>query len=99
MNIHPTIPALLRSVMSCFARLQTGSITAEKLFQEFHTECSPNDQRLWSNHRIVSTYHHDWWKDRFDILGFQLPILNVSEVMEMTEDHFERLVSHFPVLF
>ncbi|KAG2068610.1 hypothetical protein BDR04DRAFT_1119598 [Suillus decipiens] len=34
---------------------------------------------------------HDWWKDQFDTLGFPLPFLDVNEVMDMVQDHFEQL--------
>ncbi|KAG1787530.1 uncharacterized protein HD556DRAFT_1312716 [Suillus plorans] len=44
-------------------------------------------------HQVVSSYRYDWWKDCFDRLGSELPVLNMHEVMEMTQDHFEQLVA------
>ncbi|KAG1766491.1 hypothetical protein EV702DRAFT_1204104 [Suillus placidus] len=70
LNIHPTMPDLLRSIIDRFARLQTGNTTGEQ---------------------VVTNYTHDWWKDRFDMLGFALPSLNVNEVMDMAIDYFEQL--------
>ncbi|KAG1718273.1 uncharacterized protein EDB91DRAFT_1090173 [Suillus paluster] len=55
------------------------TINAEELHDEFFECCSPNDQELWSNHRVVRNYSHDWWKDRFDRLGFELPMLTIQE--------------------
>ncbi|KAG1724560.1 uncharacterized protein EDB91DRAFT_1087413, partial [Suillus paluster] len=78
-NIHrpcPTSPL----VIARFAQFQTGTINAEELHDEFFECCSPNDQELWSNHRVVRNYSHDWWKDRFDRLGFELPMLTIQEV-------------------
>ncbi|KAG1776219.1 hypothetical protein EV702DRAFT_1198538 [Suillus placidus] len=91
LNIHPTMPDLLRSILGRFSRLQTGNITTEQLHDEFFTYCSPNDPELRSNHCVVLNYSYDWWKDHFDTLGFVLPFLDVDEVLEMTQDHFEQL--------
>ncbi|KAG1783200.1 hypothetical protein EV702DRAFT_1191632 [Suillus placidus] len=91
LNIHLTMPDLLRSIISRFARLQTGNTTGEQFFNEFFQYCSPHDPQLRSTHRVVTNYAHDWWKDRFDILGFALPSLNVNEVIDMAIDHFEQL--------
>ncbi|KAG1767880.1 hypothetical protein EV702DRAFT_1050213 [Suillus placidus] len=85
------MPDLLRSILSRFSRLQTGNITTEQLHDEFFAYCSPNDSELRSNHRVVLNYSYDWWKDHFDTLGFVLPFLDVDEVLEMTQDHFEQL--------
>ncbi|KAG2132111.1 hypothetical protein DEU56DRAFT_757444 [Suillus clintonianus] len=85
------MPDLLRSVIGRFARHQIGAITAEDLYDEFFASCSPEDPSLGSFHRLVRNYQHDWWKDRFDKLGFQLPMLNLHEVMEMVCYHFEQL--------
>lgn len=93
LNIHPTIPDILRSIIGKFARLQTGNINAEQFHDEFFANCSPNDPELRSTHRVVANYPHDWWKDRFDTLGFPLPFIDINEVMEMTHDHFDQLVS------
>ncbi|KAG1728247.1 uncharacterized protein EDB91DRAFT_1253510 [Suillus paluster] len=79
MNIHPTMPDLLRLVIAHFAHFQTGTINAEELHDKFFECCSPNDQELWSNHRVVRNYSHDWWKDRFDRLGFELLMLTIQE--------------------
>ncbi|KAG2062678.1 hypothetical protein BDR04DRAFT_1164791 [Suillus decipiens] len=95
LNIQPTMSDLLRSILGGFARYQTGNITAEQFHDEFLAYCSPHDPELRSTHRVVSRYSHDWWKDRFDTLGFPLPFLDVDEVMDMVEDHFEQLVGPF----
>ncbi|KAG1726508.1 uncharacterized protein EDB91DRAFT_1254282 [Suillus paluster] len=91
MNIHPTMPDLLHLVIACFTCFQTGTINAEELHDKFFECCSPNDQELWSNHRVIHNYSHHWWKDHFDRLGFELPMLTIQEVMEMTREHFEQL--------
>ncbi|KAG2087516.1 uncharacterized protein F5147DRAFT_781280 [Suillus discolor] len=92
LNIHPTMPDLLQAMIGRFSRFQTGIITAEQLHDEFFLHCSPNGPQVSSNHRVVPNYRYDWWKDRFDRLGLDLPVLNVHEVMEMTQDHFEQLL-------
>ncbi|KAG1720613.1 hypothetical protein EDD22DRAFT_854601, partial [Suillus occidentalis] len=74
LNVHPTIPDLLCSIIGKFARLQTGNINTEKFHDEFFTNCCPNDPELRSTHQVVTNYAHDWWKDRFDTLGFPLPV-------------------------
>ncbi|KAG2114326.1 uncharacterized protein F5147DRAFT_650104 [Suillus discolor] len=91
LNIHPTMPDLLRTLIGWFSRFQTGIITTKQLHNEFFLHCSPNGPQVSSNHRMVLNYRYDWWKDRFDCLGLELPVLNVHEVMEMTQDHFEQL--------
>ncbi|KAG1807072.1 hypothetical protein EV424DRAFT_1544016 [Suillus variegatus] len=91
LNVHPTMPNLLRAVIGRFSRYQTGTITAEEFHDEFIEHCSPNNPALRFNHRVVSNYRYDWWKDRFELLGLELPVLNMQEVMEMTQDHFEQL--------
>ncbi|KAG2134168.1 uncharacterized protein EDB93DRAFT_1107373 [Suillus bovinus] len=85
------MPNLLRSILSRFACFQTWSTTAEQFYDESFAHCSPHDPELRSTHRVVPNYSHDWWKDHFDTLGFPLPSLDVTEVMEMTQDHFEQL--------
>ncbi|KAG2030729.1 hypothetical protein BDR03DRAFT_986902 [Suillus americanus] len=40
---------------------------------------------------VIPRYSHNWWKDRFDTLALPLPFLDVNEVLEMTQDHFEQL--------
>ncbi|KAG1889746.1 uncharacterized protein F5891DRAFT_987241 [Suillus fuscotomentosus] len=92
LNMHPTMPDFLHAVIGRFARFQTGTITAKELHDEFVTHCSPNNTPLRSTHCVVANYRYDWWKDRFDWLGLELPVLNMHEVMEMTQDHFEQLV-------
>ncbi|KAG1852525.1 hypothetical protein F4604DRAFT_1686628 [Suillus subluteus] len=95
LNILPTKPDLLRNVIARFVRFQTGHITTEEMHNEFLMYCSPNDPELRSIHRVIPNYRHDWWKDYFDTLGLEMPALNVREVMEMAQDHFEQLVGHF----
>ncbi|KAG1872207.1 hypothetical protein F4604DRAFT_1925812 [Suillus subluteus] len=90
-NTHPTMTDLLRSILGRFSRLQTRNITGEQFYAEFFAHCSPHDPELRSTHRVVLKYAHDWWKDRFDTLGFALPSLDVNEVLDMMADHFEQL--------
>ncbi|KAG1797141.1 uncharacterized protein HD556DRAFT_1441296 [Suillus plorans] len=85
------MPDLLRSIIGRFTRFQTGTITAEELHDEFFLHCSPHRPGLTSHHRVVPNYPYDWWKDHFDHLSFELLVLNLQEVMEMTHDHFEQL--------
>ncbi|KAG1868315.1 hypothetical protein DFJ58DRAFT_723571 [Suillus subalutaceus] len=91
LNTHPTMTDLLRSIISRFTCLQTRNITSEQFYAEFFVHCSPHDPELRSTHRVVLKYAHDWWKDRFDTLGFTLPSLDVNEVLDMMADHFEQL--------
>ncbi|KAG2057629.1 hypothetical protein BDR06DRAFT_1036823 [Suillus hirtellus] len=85
LNIHPTMPDLLQAVIGRFSQFLTGIITAEQLHDEFFLHLS-------SNHCVVPNYCYDWWKDHFNQLGLDLPVLNVHEIMEMTQDHFEQLL-------
>ncbi|KAG2739741.1 hypothetical protein P692DRAFT_20881766 [Suillus brevipes Sb2] len=85
------MPDLLRSVLGTFSRLHTGNITEHQFYKEFFEHCCPFDPQLRSTHRVVPNYAHDWWKDRFDILRLPLPSIDVSEVMDMTVDHFDQL--------
>ncbi|KAG2365827.1 hypothetical protein BDR07DRAFT_1374021 [Suillus spraguei] len=91
LNTHPTMPDLLCSIISKFARLQTRHINTKQFHDEFFMHCSPHDPELRSTHRVVTNYAHDWWKDCFDTLQFPLPFLDINEVMDMTQDHFEQL--------
>ncbi|KAG2082110.1 hypothetical protein BD769DRAFT_1683394 [Suillus cothurnatus] len=68
LNVHPTMPNLLRSVIGRLVQFKTGTVTPEQLHDEFITYCSPNDPKL--------------------SLGLELLILNVREVMEMTQDNW-----------
>lgn len=88
------MPNLLRAIIGRLARFQTSTITAEQLHDEFFAHCSPNCPELRAINRVVPNYWYNWWKDRFDWLGLDLPVLNIHEVMEMTQDHFEQLVSY-----
>ncbi|KAG1836909.1 hypothetical protein F4604DRAFT_1942779 [Suillus subluteus] len=90
-NTHPTMTDLLRSILGRFSRLQTRNITGEQFYAKFFAHRSPHDPELRSTHRVVLKYAHDWWKDRFDTLGFALPSLDVNEVLDMMADHFEQL--------
>ncbi|KAG1866109.1 hypothetical protein F4604DRAFT_1928111 [Suillus subluteus] len=90
-NTHLTMTDLLHSILSRFSRLQTRNITSEQFYAEFFMHCFPHDPELRSTHRVVLKYAHDWWKDRFDTLGFALPSLDVNEVLDMMADHFEQL--------
>ncbi|KAG0692658.1 hypothetical protein DFH29DRAFT_1008279 [Suillus ampliporus] len=90
-NIHPLMPDLLRIVICRFTCFQIRNIDAEELHDEFFSHCSPDVEASWSSNRVVRNYSHDWWKDRFDRLGFGLPALNIDEVFNMTKDHFEQL--------
>ncbi|KAG1888831.1 hypothetical protein F4604DRAFT_1915894 [Suillus subluteus] len=91
LNIHLTMPDLLHSIISRFTCLQTRNITGKQFYAEFFVHCSPHDPELSSTHRVVLKYAHDWWKGRFDTLGFPLPSLDVNEVLDMMVDHFEQL--------
>ncbi|KAG1732466.1 hypothetical protein EDD22DRAFT_960365 [Suillus occidentalis] len=91
LNIHPTMPDLLHSILSRFSRLHTGNITRQQFYKEFFEHCCPYDPQLRSTHRVVANYAHDWWKDHFDVLQLSLPSIDVSKVMDMTIDHFDQL--------
>ncbi|KAG1837247.1 hypothetical protein C8R48DRAFT_782752 [Suillus tomentosus] len=92
-NHIPRTPAYKSSFIRHLQwEVDTGIITAEQLHDEFFLHCSPNGPQVSSNHRVVPNYRYDWWKDHFNRLGLDLPVLNVHEVMEMTQDHFEQLL-------
>ncbi|KAG2071132.1 hypothetical protein BDR04DRAFT_1194871 [Suillus decipiens] len=85
---------LLCSILGGFTQYQTGNITAEQSHDEFLAYCSSHDPELRSTHRVVGRYSHDWWKDQFDTLGFPLLFLDINEVMDIIQDHFEQLVAN-----
>ncbi|KAG2095120.1 uncharacterized protein F5147DRAFT_778815 [Suillus discolor] len=91
LNIHPTMPDLLCAIIGRLARFQTGTITTKQLHDEFFTHCSLNSPELRAINQVVPNYRYNWWKDRFDRLRLDLLDLNIHEVMEMTQDHFEQL--------
>ncbi|KAG1797830.1 uncharacterized protein HD556DRAFT_1440790 [Suillus plorans] len=63
-----------------------------RLFREFstHPVCGGSD--VMAHCRLVAHYQYCWWKDRFDILPFEmLDRVQLQDVMELTLEHFQQL--------
>ncbi|KAG1814381.1 uncharacterized protein BJ212DRAFT_1300676 [Suillus subaureus] len=64
-------------IIGCFICFQTGTITTDVFHDKFFAHCSLSNPTLGSTHQLM--------------LGFELLLLDLQEVMEMTRDHFEQL--------
>jgi hypothetical protein len=63
---------------------QVGLLDDEGLFHTFSTNRSDIAGDLMSRYRVVSTFAYSWWKDRFDLIPFEMPHrITLEEVQEL----------------
>ncbi|KAG1841083.1 hypothetical protein C8R48DRAFT_779221 [Suillus tomentosus] len=90
MNINTTLPVYLNEVLFLITSFQTEPhYDHKKLFAAF--KACPHES---ANHpvdinRVVRDYRHAWWKHRFDLAPFDMPLrMSVATVKELVTDHF-----------
>lgn len=97
-NTSPALPEYLNDVVKMLTEWQLGILDDEGLFQTFSTSRADLAGDLMSRYRVVATFQYCWWKDRFDIIPFEMPHrITLEEVQELYRGHAAQIVSLIPL--
>ncbi|KAG2089730.1 uncharacterized protein F5147DRAFT_780525 [Suillus discolor] len=90
MNINTTLPAYLNEVILLITSFQTELYYDHgKLFAAFKACPHESPTHPVDINRVVRDYRHAWWKHRFDLAPFDMPLrMSVALVKELVTDHF-----------
>ncbi|KAG2743399.1 hypothetical protein P692DRAFT_20746282 [Suillus brevipes Sb2] len=93
----PALPEYLNNIVKMLTEWQVGLLDNKGLFHTFLTSWSDIVGNLMSWYRVVSTFAYSWWKDRFDLIPFEMPHrITLEEVQELYLAHASQMVSdHF----
>jgi hypothetical protein len=96
-NTSPALPEYLNDIVKMLTEWQVGLLDDEGLFHTFSTNRSDIAGDLMSWYWVVSTFAYSWWKDRFDLIPFEMPhCITLEEVQELYQAHASQMVSdHF----
>jgi hypothetical protein len=93
-NTSPALPEYLNNVMKMLTEWQLGLLDDDGLFQKFWTSKLDLSGDLMSQYRVVCNFEYSWWKDRFDLIPFEMPHrISLEEVRELYHAHAEQMVS------
>src|ERR1700680_3390545 len=95
MNINTTLPAYLNEVILLITSFQTEPYYDHgRLFATFKACPHESPTHPVDINRVVRDYRHAWWKHRFDLAPFDMPLrMSVATVKELVTDHFAQRVS------
>ncbi|KAG1798399.1 hypothetical protein EV424DRAFT_1546254 [Suillus variegatus] len=90
MNINMTLPAYLNEIIFLITSFQTEPhLDFEKLYAAFKACPHESAAHPVNINRVVLDYHHAWWKYKFDLALFQMPLrMSVAMVKELVTGHF-----------
>ncbi|KAG2738381.1 hypothetical protein P692DRAFT_201812142 [Suillus brevipes Sb2] len=98
-NTSPALPEYLNDVVKMLTEWQVGLLDDKDLFHTFSTNRSDIAGNLMSRYRVVSTFAYSWWKDRFDLIPFEMPHrITLEEVQELYQAHASQMPSGYMLL-
>lgn len=98
-NTSPALPEYLNNVMKMLTEWQLGLLDDDGLFQKFWTSKLDLSGDLMSQYRVVCNFEYSWWKDRFDLIPFEMPHrISLEEVRELYHAHAEQMPAGYLLL-
>lgn len=95
-NTPPCLPEYLANIVKMLTNWQVGILDNPGLFNEFATHRVNLSGDLMVHHRHVDFYRYSWWKDRIDMIPFEMPSrISLDEVLELYHEHTQQTVSLF----
>ncbi|KAG2100176.1 uncharacterized protein F5147DRAFT_777083 [Suillus discolor] len=89
MNINTTLPVYLNEVIFLITLFQTEPYDHGKLFTTFKACPHESGTHPIDINRVIPDYRHAWWKYRFDLAPFNMPLwMSVAQVKELVTSHF-----------
>ncbi|KAG1778653.1 hypothetical protein EV702DRAFT_1196166 [Suillus placidus] len=90
-NTPPCLPEYLNQIVKMLTSWQIGVLDNPGLFQEFVTHRFDILGDLMARYRTVAIYQYGWWKDRIDLLLFEMPSrIPLDEVLELYHAHIQQ---------
>ncbi|KAG1884391.1 hypothetical protein F4604DRAFT_1919570 [Suillus subluteus] len=89
-----TLPEYLNDIVILLMSWQVGMLDDEGLFTKFfdHEVNMPGESHLLASYRIVPVCQYSWWKDRFDVIPFQMPdCITPGKVIKLYREHAKQL--------
>lgn len=85
----------LNKVVKMIMGWQLGLLDNDNLFEKFATHGSDISSDLMSPYGGMHISNYGWWKDQFDVLGFEmLDQITLDELIELSQAHARQTVSH-----
>jgi hypothetical protein len=92
-NVSPCLLEYLNDVVKMLTEWQVGLLNDDGLFEKFQSREFEISGDLMARYWIVTSFEYCWWKDRFDLMPFQMPErLTLNEVKDMCMMLMEQLV-------
>ncbi|KAG1895099.1 uncharacterized protein F5891DRAFT_1194615 [Suillus fuscotomentosus] len=90
MNINTTMPAYLNEILFLITSYQTEWYYDHvRLFNAFKACPHESTTDPIDIKRVVPNYRHAWWRYRFDLVSFDMPLqMSVAQVKELVAEHF-----------
>jgi len=91
--VSPCLPEYLNDVIKMLTEWQVGLLDDDRLFEKFQSSNFEISGDLMVRYRVVTSFEYCWWKDRFDLMPFQMPErLALDELKDMCMAHMAQLV-------
>ncbi|KAG2737321.1 hypothetical protein P692DRAFT_20678382, partial [Suillus brevipes Sb2] len=89
----PCLPEYLNDVIKMLTEWQVGLLDDDRLFEKFQSSDFEISGNLMVRYRMITSFEYCWWKDRFDLMPFQMPErLALDELKDMCMAHMAQLV-------
>ncbi|KAG1840762.1 hypothetical protein F4604DRAFT_1939960 [Suillus subluteus] len=90
-NTQPCLPEYLKQIVKMLTSWQVGALDNPNLFHEFATHHFDTSGDLMVRYRNVQIYQYTWWKNRFDLMPFEVPDrITMREVLLLCNTHMQQ---------
>ncbi|KAG1856165.1 hypothetical protein F4604DRAFT_1685566 [Suillus subluteus] len=87
----PCLPVYLKQIVKMLMSWQVGALDNPGLFHEFATHHFDTSGDLMVRYQNVRIYQYTWWKDRFDLMPFEVPNrITMREVLLLCNTHMQQ---------
>ncbi|KAG1839663.1 hypothetical protein DFJ58DRAFT_733253 [Suillus subalutaceus] len=90
-NTQPCLSEYLKQVVKMLTSWQMGALDNPSLFHKFSTHQFDTSGDLMVRYRNLWIHQYTWWKDRFDLMPFEVPNrLTMHEVIQLYRTHMQQ---------
>ncbi|KAG1847042.1 hypothetical protein F4604DRAFT_1936081 [Suillus subluteus] len=91
-NTAPALPKYLNDIVKMLTEWQVGLLDDDDLFRRFWTHNMNIPGDIMARYRMVSVFLYSWWKDRFDLIPFEMPHrISLEEVKDLCLAHVDQM--------
>lgn len=91
-NTSPAMPEYLNDIVKMLTEWQLGLSDDDQLFRKFWTHNFDMAGDVMARYRVITVFRYSWWKDRFDLIPFDMPKrISFEEVRELYQDHMQQM--------